>query len=133
MEPVKQSDWNLVEEKTKIFFNSEVKKAAEKIARDLNRYELKRRIAARIVGAQKKQLCILAEHNQHLINQVTRYGAEISEIDKENSKTNEEISDLKARLSDEQEEIALLNNEWNEKHGEIQALKWAFEKLIKYQ
>jgi len=110
--------------------------AATKIIQDLtrlDRYGISRKKAARIVGAQKKELCILAAHNLYLVNQVGRYGAEISEIDKENSKLNEEIIDLKSRLSDEQEEIALLNNEWNEKHGEIQALKWAFEKLIKYQ
>ena len=95
-----------------------------KIIRDLNRYERKRHIAAHMIGFQKEHLCNLAKHNEYLSDQVSRYGAEISEL-------NEEISDLKACLSDEQETVYEQNDEIERLKGRVEGVGWAFEKVIK--
>ena len=103
--------------------------AATKIIQDLtrlDRYGISRKKAARMIGSQKKELCILAAHNLYLVNQVGRYNTEITEL-------NEEISDLKARLSDEQETTSTLNDEWYEMLGKSKAYEKVIDKMIKYQ
>ena len=116
---VTKDQWDIVQKITE-----EQKEAMAKVVRDLNRYERKRPIAAHMIGFQKEHLCNLAKHNEYLSDQVSRYGAEISEL-------NEEISDLKARLADEQETVYEQNDEIERLKGRVEGVGWAFEKVIK--
>ena len=118
---VTKDQWDIVQKITE-----EQKEAMAKVVRDLNRYERNRRAAARIIGAQKKELCTLAKHNEYLLDQVSRYGAEISDL-------NEEIESLNARLSEEQETVYTQNDEIERLKGRVAFVGWAFEKLIKYK
>lgn len=123
----------LEDELTKPLLTRDQFDVSMKIINNLTRYERKRRIAARMIGAQKKRLCeiaccgeCLANFNKKLIKENESLKSEITEL-------NEEIKSLTARLAEESEANRELSDNWFILKGENSALKWAFEKMIKYQ
>ena len=107
--------------------------AATKIARDLDRYERSRKKAARIISAQKKELCEMAKDLQLYKKCEKEARDECMRLYDMRDYLFEQIEDLEARNTGEQETINTLHDENNRLKGRVDGVGWAFEELVKYQ
>lgn len=108
---VTKDQWDIVQKITE-----EQKEAMAKVVRDLNRYERKRKITARMISAQKKELCNMA--------------ADLDRLKHEKEVLIERINDLAECLTDEQETVYEQNDEIERLKGRVEGVGWAFEKVI---